>query len=373
MNIILASGIFKPELGGPANYVPQLAEELIKLGHRVVIISYSDQERYNFDSKFSYPVIRVKRVANIFLNYYLYFRVVLKEADKYDLIYTFDYFSAGIPSLLVAKLKGKKFVIRNGGDLIWERYLSKIQHGVNLKDYYKKKLYRKNLFKFIVAKIFFKLTDLVIFTTSLQGELFKKYYKIDDKKVEYINNPLPAKVSYTHKNKKSKEIIWAGRMVAKNNLIRLINVFCSLGQQEYKLVLIGEGDLKNNLRKLVKNKNCQQVVFVDKMSQKSLRNIIANNYAMIFPSYTDISPNTVLDCLAVGTPFILTQEHGFDWLRGKVIEFNPTSNQELKQALIKLMDKNFSKNFLDNLSKINYQYSFNQVANDTIKIFKQLK
>lgn len=371
MKIILATGIFKPEIGGPAIYVPQIAKELIKLGHDVAVVSYSNQDKYDFDKSFSYPIIRIKRTI-ILLNYYRYFRAVLKEISKYDLIYAFDYFSAGIPSLLAAKLKGKKLIIRNGGDLIWERYLSKTHVGISLRDYYKRKLYWKSLFKFIIAKIVFRLADLLIFTTSFQGEIFKKYYKIDSKKIKYINNPLPAQKNYKHRYKASKEIIWAGRMVAAHNVIRLVNVFCDLGQDEYKLVLVGEGELKDKLKGLVKSKNCSQVVFKDKMLREELRMKMINSYAMVFSSYTDISPNTVLDCLALDVPFIITQEHGFNWLRGKVVEFNPTCDEELREAFAKLINKDFYKDFQRSLFRIDYNYTFNQAAQDTVKLFKEL-
>ena len=372
MRIILATGIFKPEIGGPAFYVPQIAEELIKLGHQVAVISYSDKNKYDFDKSLPYPITRIKR-SIILLNYYRYFRTVFKKISKYDLIYTFDYFSAGIPSLLATKLKGKKLVIRNGGDLIWERYLSKANIGISLKNYYKEKLYRKNLFKFIIAKIVFRFSDLLIFTTKLQGELFKKYYKINSQKIKYIKNPLFIKKNCKNRNKFNKEIIWAGRMVAKNNIIRLVNVFCDLNQDEYKLVLVGEGELKDELSDLVKSKNCGQVIFKDKMLREELKLKMINSYAMVFPSYTDISPNTVLDCLALDVPFIITQEHGFYWLQGKVVEFNPISDEELKEAFVKLMNKDFYKDFQENLLRINYNnYTFNQATQDTVKLFKKL-
>ena len=376
MKILLTTGIFAPEAGGPATYALKVSKKLTNLGHQVKVITYSKKKKYDFDDVLPYSVIRIKR-GNKLLNYYRYLREILKNISGFDLIYSFDYFSAGIPSLLVAKIYGKKLVIRMGGDLIWERYLEKRNKGVTLVDFYKNKLYKINWLKFLIAKIVLKHADLLIFTTKFQAKLFIDHYKINDKKIRYINNPMPDKVikEFSKETDRiNKDIIWAGRMVAKNNLIRLIRVFCSLKlkQKNYRLILIGEGPLKKILQEIIKNKNCPEIIIKDTMANSTLVKRIANSYAVIFPSYTDISPNLVLECLSVRTPFILTKEHGFDWLKHSAIEFNPKDDKDLKSAIIKILDKDFYNEYKNNLSKINYTYSFRQATKDTIRLFKEI-
>lgn len=376
MKILLTTGIFVPEIGGPATYALKISKELTNLGHQVRVIAYSKEKKYNFDNTLPYSVIRIKK-GNKLLNYYRYLREILKNISDFDLIYSFDYFSAGIPSLLATKIYGKKLIIRMGGDLIWERYLEKRDEGVTLADFYKNKFYKVNWLKFLIAKIVLKYADLLIFTTEFQAKLFIDHYKISDKKIRYIGNPMPGRIVKEFSKetgKTNRDIIWAGRMVAKNNLIRLVRVFCSLKlkQKNYQLILIGEGPLKTILQEIIKNKNCAEVIIKDTLPNSVLVKRIANSYAVVFPSYTDISPNLVLECLSVGIPFILTKEHGFDWLRHSVIEFDPKDDKDLESAIIKILDKSFYAEYKNSLSKINYIYSFKQVAEDTIKLFKEI-
>mgnify|MGYP006452990875 CR=1 FL=1 len=54
MKILIASGIFIPEPGGPATYAVKIAEEFLKLGHQVSIITYSDKSEYDFDKDLAY-------------------------------------------------------------------------------------------------------------------------------------------------------------------------------------------------------------------------------------------------------------------------------------------------------------------------------
>jgi len=61
VKILIATGIFIPELGGPATYIPKFAKALLALGHKLVVISYSDKDVYPEDKALPYEVIRIKR------------------------------------------------------------------------------------------------------------------------------------------------------------------------------------------------------------------------------------------------------------------------------------------------------------------------
>ena len=90
MKILIASGIFIPEPGGPATYAVKIAEEFLKLGHQVSIITYSDKSEYDFDKDLAYSVLRIKR-SNKLANYLNYFKALQKEAKDADRIYSFDH------------------------------------------------------------------------------------------------------------------------------------------------------------------------------------------------------------------------------------------------------------------------------------------
>ena len=49
--ILLATGIFPPDIGGPATYVENLAIELEKLGHKVRVVTYSSEKIPNNKSQ----------------------------------------------------------------------------------------------------------------------------------------------------------------------------------------------------------------------------------------------------------------------------------------------------------------------------------
>jgi hypothetical protein len=42
MNVLIVTGIFPPDIGGPSTYVPTISGELVKRGHKVSVVTLSD-------------------------------------------------------------------------------------------------------------------------------------------------------------------------------------------------------------------------------------------------------------------------------------------------------------------------------------------
>ncbi len=42
MNVLIITGIFPPDIGGPASYVPDIAAALAQRGHKITVITLSD-------------------------------------------------------------------------------------------------------------------------------------------------------------------------------------------------------------------------------------------------------------------------------------------------------------------------------------------
>ena len=58
MRILIATGIYPPDVGGPATWVKFFAEEFTKRGHKMAVVTYSDKPQ---EDKESWPVYRILR------------------------------------------------------------------------------------------------------------------------------------------------------------------------------------------------------------------------------------------------------------------------------------------------------------------------
>ena len=357
MKILIATGIYIPEIGGPATYIPNLVKEFTKLGHEVKIVTYSDISKFKGDNN----IVRVKR-GNKLLNYFNYYKVLKKEVKGYDLIYSFDHFSAGIPSTIISNKYNIPLYIRVGGDFIWERYLDGTKDLITLKDFYNKGIYKKEeKLRFKIIKWVFKNTKGIIFTTKFQQDIFKQYYNLNNNKLYIVNNPINIKKQ--EKKESNNEIIFAGRFINKNNIINLVKAFNKLNNKDFKLVLIGEGYLEKEIE------TSDNVIIQSRLSREELKQRISKAYLVVFPSLTDISPNTMLECLSVNTPIISSTEIGFDWIKDKIRLFNPLDIDNISKEIKRLLNKEEYNDYLEIINNIDYSYTYNQASKDTIKIF----
>ena len=64
LRVLMITGIFPPDIGGPATYVPTMASELVERGHKVSVVTLSDRLDHN-DRSYNFPVHRIRRVDDV--------------------------------------------------------------------------------------------------------------------------------------------------------------------------------------------------------------------------------------------------------------------------------------------------------------------
>ena len=102
--ILIATGLYPPDIGGPATYVCMLEKELPAHGIECVTV----------------PFTHVRHLPKI-VRHVVYFWKLVKEARAMDAVYAQDPVSVGVPALLVSFIFRKPFLIRLGGDYAWEQ------------------------------------------------------------------------------------------------------------------------------------------------------------------------------------------------------------------------------------------------------------
>jgi glycosyltransferase involved in cell wall biosynthesis len=121
LEILIASGTFHPESGGPPTYLRALGRELVARGHAVRVVTYGDtpsQRRY------PYPVYRVPRGLPVPSRLALFAREVWRHGRHADLLFVNDY---GLPATVANLILRKPVVLKIVGDFAWEYA---VRHGL---------------------------------------------------------------------------------------------------------------------------------------------------------------------------------------------------------------------------------------------------
>ncbi len=109
MRILIATGIYPPAIGGPAQYAKGLEDALREQGHTVIVKAYGKREH-------GLPIgIR-----------HIYFALrCLWSFLRANKIIVLDTFSVALPIAMLHFVFRKKFIIRTGGDFLWENYVER--------------------------------------------------------------------------------------------------------------------------------------------------------------------------------------------------------------------------------------------------------
>ncbi len=370
-NILLATGIYPPDIGGPATYSKMLLDELPKHGFNVKVITYGDSKLDTGEA------IVVNRNRNIFLRYFKYFWQVWKLKNWADVIYIHDLISVGIPVSLVKTLWPQiKIIVRLGGDFLWEKAYNSSWTNKPLSIYYDyPKNYKEKIYIFFY-KFVFKKCDKIIFSTNWQKDIYLKYFSLNYKKIIVIENPFP-KRNNTHFieskitiNKMSpKTILFAGRLTKIKNVGTLINALLPI--KGIKLKIFGSGPEEYNIKQQIKNTS--NISLYRAISLTKLKQEIKSSYLVVIPSITDISPNLALECISLDKPVILTKESGFyNRFKGKLIFINPFDKNDISRTIKYLLLEENYNNYLKRIKSINKDYSWTNVINNHLEVFYSL-
>ena len=347
MKILMCTGIYPPQVGGPAQYAKEVAEQFRREGHEVRVLAYG----------------RLERALPPLIRHELFFYKILRNLRDIDFVVALDTFSVGWPAVAAAKIFGKKIVIRTGGDFLWESYVERTGDKVLLRNFYatrKNRLNLKERFIFKVTTWTLRHASAVIFSTAWQRDMFAPVYGLDPAKIFIVENFYGQKAAPKSIEKNSagdisavgKKIFVAGtRPLVWKNLNRLAEAFAIAQKQRDELVL--------------DTQPAPYAAFFEK---------IKNSYAVVLASLGDISPNMILDAIRANTPFILTRENGLtERIKDIAIFCDPEHPHDIAEKILWLADETNYAAQKQKIASFSFVHSWKEIADEIMKIARAAK
>ncbi|PIR53728.1 hypothetical protein COU75_04415 [Candidatus Peregrinibacteria bacterium CG10_big_fil_rev_8_21_14_0_10_42_8] len=325
MKIILATGIYPPQIGGPATYTKELAAQLSKAGYDITVVTYGEM----VESK-DWKVESVSKFIPL-IRWWWYSQKLREVGADADVVYAFSSISCGIP-LVLSGIKKPKRVLRLGGDFLWERYTD-FGGTKSLRSFYESPFI---LGKWMMTWLLRRF-DHIVFSTEFQQELYEKHYKKLPRH-SVIENALEVesgkwKVESITSPHTPFRLLFMGRTVQFKNIPALIDAVAQM--PDCFLTIVGEGPLDDMLRKKVEHLGLHtRIQFSVSVSGAEKRDMFASHDLLVLPSLTDISPNTALEARSWGLPVFLTKETGLsEDLRQGMTLADMTSPKDIVSAI----------------------------------------
>ncbi len=137
-----------------------------------------------------------------------------------------------------------------------------------------------------------------------QTQLSKKFIEDEtgNKNVISIPNPLKS-ISDDNEVNKEKIILNVGRLVTKKGQDYLLEAFYKLNLDDWKLVLLGDGHLKQKLEKKVQKLGIEEKVIMPG-AVKNVDKWLLKSSIFAFPSLLEGFPNALAEAMAAGLPCV---------------------------------------------------------------------
>ncbi len=333
--ILIATGIFYPDIGGPASYSKLVGEEMSKMT-KVELITYSSVKNHSDDQYSPFKINRVWKKWPWFLRHIIYFLKIFSRAKKYDVLYALNTLYAGLSCYYAARAFKKKFYIRIVGDYAWQVAQEKGKTDLGIDDFQKSEKHGKIKSLYELQRKVCKNADKVI----VPSEYLKKIvigWGVSEKKIFVIYNGVDFKPANIEKEEARKElgisgniILSAGRLAPWKGFRMLIKMMSELTEinQFARLVIVGDGPDRDLLESMIKNlKLDKKVYLVGIKSKEELAIYLAAADMFVLNTGYEGFSHQILEVMVAGVPIITTNVGGNKEImvhgeNGLVVEYN---------------------------------------------------
>lgn len=377
--ILIATGIFPPDIGGPATYVRKLAGEFVGRGIETKVICYSDVKEYGSDD---FPVSRINRKNPLRHLFYLWkLLIIAKDAD---LIYAQNPVSAGLPALLAAAILRKKMVLKLVSDGAWEHYVTTVEKHDDPEKFQKKTYGFKTELLRSIQKMSARGAEKIIVPSQYVKNIIAQW-GLKPEKISVVYNALNPAAPLAASKEQAKEkigvsgdiILSVGRLAPEKGFETIIEVMPGLLEKNpgFKLLIVGDGEKRKDLELKIKELGLEKAVkMTGQVPLKDIPWYFKAAGLFVLDSQGEGLPHVVLEAMDFGVPIIASRHGGNielieDSVNGLLVEYQNAA--QLKTAVLKLWsDKELQEKFIQNSRERLKNFSWEKLTEQTLDILK---
>jgi len=295
-------GIFPPDIGGPATFVPKIAKYFQdELNYEIEILTLSDNKNSNINDDFS--VKRIDRNLPIIYRWLKTIFTIYKLGKNKDLIFVNG---LGTEATIANIFLNKKIIRKIVGDPVWERAYSKAKISESFDEFQVKNYGFSISLQKKVRSFSIKKSDIVVTPSQhLKNFILNLGFK---NKIEIINNGvlIPEENTNIFTNDQINITI-VSRLVSHKNIEKIIKAISDLNSPLINLNIIGDGPELNQLQKIsLESNNKDNIIFHGKLNRDEIDHIFLNSDIYIQASNYEGLPHSLLEAMSYGIPVLCT-------------------------------------------------------------------
>lgn len=384
LRLLIATGIYPPDIGGPATYSRTIAEEFMARGLNVTVITYGAINEVEPRKSF-YEVQhhKISRKLPKGLRHFVYFLSVLWHGRCTDVIYAQQPVSEGLPAMIAAKILRKKFVLKVVGDYAWEQGVQRFGVADLLDDFLQKKYgFRVEMLRKIES-FAAKHADRVVTVSNYlagmvaQWGVAREHIYVIPNAVE-LPPALPSKEEAREAlgiTSETKLIVSIGRLVPWKGFDALIDCMAEIIRHEptAQLIIIGTGPDKSKLESRIMNYGLgDDIQLVGSTSHENvLQYLRAADIFVLNTAYEGFS-HLIIEAMAVDAPVVTTRAGGNaeivrDGENALVVSYNDP--EKITRAILRVVRESVLRETLaENGRKTAALFTKEKMVEETLKL-----
>ena len=336
MRVLVTVGIFPPDIGGPATFVPKIAKYFQdELNYEIEILTLSDNKNSNINDDFS--VKRIDRNLPIIYRWLKTIFTIYKLGKNKDLIFVNG---LGTETTIANIFLKKKIIRKIVGDPVWERTYSKAKISESFDEFQVKNYGFSISLQKKVRSFSIKKSDIVVTPSKhLKNFILNLGFK---NKIEIINNGvfIPEENTNIFTNDQINITI-VSRLVSHKNIKKIIRAISDLNDPLIYLNIIGDGPELNQLQRIsLESNNKDNIIFHGKLNRDDINHIFLKSDIYIQASNYEGLPHSLLEAMSYGIPVLCTpvgecKEILGNEDRGYILDL-PVSKNNIKSKIIEI-------------------------------------
>lgn len=293
MNVLVITGLYPPEIGGPATYAKRLADYLPDHGITVSVLPFSQVR--------GYPK---------FIRHMMFTWRIFRSGRTADVLYAQDPVSVGFPTAIANVFLRKPFLLKIVGDYAWEQGVQRFGVRDTLDDFVKKpQRFSVRIFQW-VQRYTANAAGRIIVPSNYLKSIVLAWEVRTPVTVVYNGISRQKPPENTPKMPENRRFLSVGRLVSWKGFEALIRVFSEL-PEEYTLNIVGDGPLKNDLAKLIDQQGLgNRIQLRGRMSREALTNSYTQYIALLLNTNYEGFSHQIIEAMAAGLPVITTPVGG---------------------------------------------------------------
>lgn len=373
MNILITVGIFPPDVGGPASFVPKITNHLINMDNKVKIICLADEENLLLEDELD--VLRIKRSTYLPIRWFKTISLIIKYGRKSDILFVNG---LGVEAAIANLYLRKKIVRKIVGDPVWERFYNKKRTSETFDDFQNLKHNLNVRIQKLIRNWSIRSSEVVI----TPSDHLKEFINRTNPKTEVLKINNGVEISEFKRSKTPLHefnILINSRLVVQKNIHFVIEAMGSIKNLDVNLKIIGEGGEFERLEDLITNLNIQnRVKMIGKVENNLISEYLKTSNLFIQASDYEGLPHSILEAINYEVPILSTEVGGCKDLldngdRGFIIS-SPQNKQQIAEKIdyiyenydIALTKAVAAKKYIQN------KYNFSTQANIYSEVFEKI-